>query len=510
MDRTDFELLQSFVAQGDETAFSAIVCRHGSMVRGVCARVLGDPAAADDACQATFVMLAVQAPKLSRRRWRSATLGGWLYRVALNKSIESHRSDRSRRRTEQAFAANRLALAREQAAQAELLAALDQELAALPDRFQAPLVLCHLEGKTQHEAAELLGLSYATVRRRIEQGRALLQSRLARRGFVLAAAAFAASVEKTASAAPIATLPGASELLKAAAAKRLASAAPNGIARLWAAGKLKMAAAAVVGVGVAAGSHFAFRQPPLRQAPAGETVIARRDSSQTPRRSIAQPMFDEQVHQVHENQVDDPKAGPAERPANAAGAFAGRGDRPRTVSQSAGSFQAGELPASEPMAQGSERATHADSAHNQPPAPPHASKDSSTAAEPKVDGVKSNEPVAVVRPATPLVDARPFLGTSRTDRNANLSLHRSPLQSVKRPTRREYAAARRQAIVEARERKAAAARRGAAQPSDEDQPQLKPRPSPTGVVTLFRLDWREGLEQPPASAARKDHGDQAK
>lgn len=510
MDRTDFELLQSFVAKGDETAFSAIVCRHGSMVRGVCARVLGDPAAADDACQATFVKLAVQAPKLSRRRWRSATLGGWLYRVALNKAIESHRSDRSRRRTEQAFAANRLALAREQTAQAELLAALDQELAALPVRFQAPLVLCHLEGKTQHEAAELLGLSYATVRRRIEQGRALLQSRLARRGFVLAAAAFAALVGKTASAAPVETLPAASELLKAAAAKRLASAAPSGIARLWAAGKLKMAAAGVVGVGVATGAHFAFRQPPLRQAPAGETVIARRDSSQTPRRSFAQPMFDEQVHQVHENQLDDPKAGPAERLANAAGAFAGRGDRPRTVSQSAGSFQAGELAVREPTAQSSERETQADSASNLPAAPPRESKDPSTAAEPKADDVKSNEPVVADRPAKPLVDARPFLGTSRIDREENLALKRSPLQSVERPTRREYAAARRKAIVEARERKTEAARRRAAQPSDEDQPPLKPRPCPIGIVTLFRLDWREGLEPPPASSAQKDHGDQAK
>lgn len=496
MDRTDFELLQSFVVNGDEVAFTAIMCRHGAMVRGVCERVLGDPASADDACQATFVMLAVQAPKLNRRRWRSATLGGWLYRVALNKAIESHRHDRSRRRTEQAFAANRQALAREQAAQAEVLAALDQELASLPDRFQSPLVLCHLEGKTQHEAAELLGLSYATVRRRIEQGRALLQSRLARRGFVLAAAAFAAFVEKTASAAPIQTLPPASELLKAAAAKRLASAAPNGIARLWAAGKLKIAAAALVGVGAASGAHIAFRQPP---------------------------------------------AGPEERPANVASAFAGRGDLPRPASQTAGSTQAGE-PASppqhaadselrsaardgqtqgneaqpaqgpaprEPAPQSSERETLADSARNQPQAPLDASKDQPNAAEPKTDDVQANEPVAAGQRPEPLLDARPFLGTSRTDREANLALNRSPLQSVERPTRRQYVAARRQVIVEARERKAAAASRGAA-PGNDDKPQVEPTPSPFGVVTLFRSDWRETLKEARTTSAQQDGGGKAK
>ena len=191
MHENDLELLEQFAADRDETAFAELFRRHGTMVRGVCRRMLADPGASDDAVQATFIVLAGHARTLARRPGRGDSVAGWLYRVAVNSALQLKRQAHARRQHEAAFAQMRQAsgLSNETA---EALSVLDEELNALPTRFQAPLVLCHLQGKTQQQAAHELGLTYATVRRRLDGAKRQLHSRLVRRGFALSTGAAAA------------------------------------------------------------------------------------------------------------------------------------------------------------------------------------------------------------------------------------------------------------------------------------------------------------------------------
>ena len=182
---SDYRLLHRFAFDDDEGAFEELVRRHAEMARGVCRRVLGPAGDADDAAQAAFLSLAQHARPLAVRLGPSGSLAGWLYRVAVNAALQQRRASKARRRREVAVIRER-----EQTSdgvtcaveQAELLAVLDEELKSLPQRYRTPLVLCHLEGKTQHEAAEELGLSYGTFRRRLDRGRKLLRARIKRRG----------------------------------------------------------------------------------------------------------------------------------------------------------------------------------------------------------------------------------------------------------------------------------------------------------------------------------------
>lgn len=198
----DYVLLRRFAFDGDDAAFEELVRRHTAMARGVCRRVLGPAGDADDAAQAAFLSLATHARPLAVRLGPTGSLAGWLYRVAVNAALQQRRSTKARRRRE-----TKVVREREdrqdgvvgRVEHSELLAVLDEELKELPPRYRTPLVLCHLEGKTQHEAATQLGLSYGTLRRRLDRGRKLLRSQLWRRG-VAATSALLALLWKSTSA----------------------------------------------------------------------------------------------------------------------------------------------------------------------------------------------------------------------------------------------------------------------------------------------------------------------
>src|SRR5436305_1828145 len=100
----DRALLARFVEARDEQAFSELVARHGRMAQGVCRRILGDSSEADDAFQATFLVLIARAEELHRGRDGIRSLGGWLHRVAANAALQVHRESKSRKRRESAFA----------------------------------------------------------------------------------------------------------------------------------------------------------------------------------------------------------------------------------------------------------------------------------------------------------------------------------------------------------------------------------------------------------------------
>jgi RNA polymerase sigma-70 factor (ECF subfamily) len=182
---TDGQLLRRFVS-GEEEAFALLVRRHGPMVLGVCRRVLGNASDADDAFQATFLVLARGAGKVRQ----SASLAGWLYRVAFRAARKMKSStDRRRLREQQA---GQSAPPDPYPTWTEVRAVLDEELARLPERERQPLVMCYLQGLTQEEAAARLGWPRGTLKRRLEKGRDVLRHRLLRRGLGPAAAAWVA------------------------------------------------------------------------------------------------------------------------------------------------------------------------------------------------------------------------------------------------------------------------------------------------------------------------------
>lgn len=181
----DQELLERFVIQRDEQAFAGLVRRHGPMVMGVCRRVLVRFHDAEDACQATFLVLARRASAIRRRKSVASWLHGVAARVAWNMKKDEQR--RQRDRVPRAGIANS-ASARDQL---DFLAILDEELAQLPETNRQPLILCYLQGLTQQAAARQLGWPRGTLKRRLERGRKLLHHRLTRRGLALGAGGLA-------------------------------------------------------------------------------------------------------------------------------------------------------------------------------------------------------------------------------------------------------------------------------------------------------------------------------
>jgi RNA polymerase sigma factor (sigma-70 family) len=179
---SDAELLGRYVAARDQDAFAALVRRHGPMVHAVCRRRLRGGPDADDAFQVTFMVLARDAAKVARRE----SLPGWLYRVAYLVALKLA-GKTARREADPLMEHDAVSRAEphDEAATKELKDALDQELAALPDRLRAVVVLCGLEERTNAEAAKLLGVPVGTVDSRLSAARKALKARLTRRGLAL-------------------------------------------------------------------------------------------------------------------------------------------------------------------------------------------------------------------------------------------------------------------------------------------------------------------------------------
>ncbi|HZV08001.1 MAG TPA: sigma-70 family RNA polymerase sigma factor [Gemmataceae bacterium] len=196
---SDRECLERFKARRDEDAFAVLVRRHGPMVRGVCRRVLRHAEDAEDVFQATFLVLARKAGSI---RWKHS-IAPWLYQVAY-RLARKVRVELARRREQQASVEQTAPIVDE--SWREVCSILDKELHGLSEKYRAPLVLCYLEGQTRDEAAERLGWSLGTFKRRLQKGRELLRLRMMRRGVTLPAALLSASLSGNEAEAALSTL----------------------------------------------------------------------------------------------------------------------------------------------------------------------------------------------------------------------------------------------------------------------------------------------------------------
>jgi RNA polymerase sigma factor (sigma-70 family) len=185
---TDGQLLKDYVSRRDEAAFAALVQRHGPMVWGVCRRVLANHHDAEDAFQATFLVLVRRAASIAS----PGLLANWLYGVAHQAALKARATVAKRMGREKQVMDMPEPATVEQDRWNDLQPLLDQELSRLPDRYRAVLVLCDLEGETRKEAARHLGLPEGTVGSRLARARALLAKRLTKRGVALSGGTLAA------------------------------------------------------------------------------------------------------------------------------------------------------------------------------------------------------------------------------------------------------------------------------------------------------------------------------
>jgi RNA polymerase sigma factor (sigma-70 family) len=193
---TDRQLLQRFTTRQDESAFEALLQRHGPLVWGVCYRVLRNTPDAEDAFQAAFLVLVQKAGSIRKQ----TSLASWLYGVAYRLTLKAR--ERANRRALRESRAAALPRGEPAAADPELRAVLDEELGRLPDKYRAPLVLCYYEGKTNEQAAQALGWPTGSISKRLARARALLRQRLASRGVTAPAALAGAALAGAGEAAP--------------------------------------------------------------------------------------------------------------------------------------------------------------------------------------------------------------------------------------------------------------------------------------------------------------------
>ncbi len=179
---TDAQLLDDFVGRRDEASFEVLVWRHGTMVLELCRRILRDDHEAEDAFQATFLVLARKAGSIGKRE----SVGSWLYKVAYRVALRARA--RGNRGPDELPADLPAPEGADDLLWRDLRPVLDEEIHRLPEKYRTPFVLCYLEGHTNEEAAEQIGCPKGTVLSRLARGRECLRSRLTRRGLTVSAA----------------------------------------------------------------------------------------------------------------------------------------------------------------------------------------------------------------------------------------------------------------------------------------------------------------------------------
>jgi RNA polymerase sigma factor (sigma-70 family) len=311
-DDTDGELLGAFLARHDPAAFEALVRRHGPMVFGVCLRVLQNAADAEDAFQATFLVLVRRAAAVVPRD----KVGSWLHGVAYKTARAARRLIARRRAKEKQVSAMPAASTRGEQARHDLRQLLDRELSLLPEKYRLPVVLCDLEGRTRREVARQLRLPEGTLSNRLTAARQRLADRLTRRGLALSATAVAALLEKEASAhapAALVTATVQAGLRVAASPAALASLLPPQVATLtqgvlqtmWLA-KLKLSVALVLTLGVLGAGTAWTVHPTQDAAPVAKAPASPREDATKKARARSQEILRDALREFNAAEDEPP------------------------------------------------------------------------------------------------------------------------------------------------------------------------------------------------------------
>lgn len=280
--RPDGELLAAFLRDRDEMAFAELVRRHGPLVWSACRRLLPDPADAEDAFQASFLVLVRRARRLTGR----PELGPWLYQVAVwtARNLRRRNARRLARRQPLGDAAD----AAPGPTAFDLQADLDAALLSLPEKYRTPLVLCHLQGWSRREAAARLGCPEGTLSSLLARGLERLRVKL--KGF---------DPTKAMAVAPAVPLLVANAAVKAAVGAHLATAVAvsatvsqlaEGVIRMFWIKKATAASVALVAVfGFGMGIGVSVRQMPGAAAGDGTAVAAKVETPSATPQKIAKP-----------------------------------------------------------------------------------------------------------------------------------------------------------------------------------------------------------------------------
>jgi RNA polymerase sigma factor (sigma-70 family) len=284
---TDGSLLERFVTGRDAAAFELLVRRHGPMVLGVCRRVTGHAQDAEDAFQATFLVLARRAASVRPR----AAVGNWLYGVAY-RTARRAKALAARRRAREKQVNDMPHPATQPPADAfQLEPLLDEELSRLPDKYRLPVVLCELEGQARKTVARQLGIPEGTLSSRLATARRLLAGRLARRGLAPSVTGLAALSRLEASACvppalTTSTVRAATRLGAGPAAGGLISAEvaalTEGVLKSMLLTKLKVAAAVVLLAGAVVIGTGVGAPEGIRAGQAGATSAGPRTAGAAP------------------------------------------------------------------------------------------------------------------------------------------------------------------------------------------------------------------------------------
>jgi RNA polymerase sigma factor (sigma-70 family) len=248
---TDGELLDGYIARRDESAFEELLRRHGPMVLGVCRRILHNQADAEDAFQATFLVLVRKASTIRPR----SMVSNWLYGMAHNTALKANAMRHKRREKEHSAGIQRRAGGTCEN-WPEVQAAVDGQLSGLPEKYRVPIVMCELEGKTIKEAARHLAWPEGTVATRLRRGRVMLAERLSKQGVGLPAGAIAAVLAQSAASASM-SAPLVRSTMQAASLYAAGQAAPgvvsatvaaltDGVLKSMLLSKIKLATAVVL------------------------------------------------------------------------------------------------------------------------------------------------------------------------------------------------------------------------------------------------------------------------
>jgi RNA polymerase sigma factor (sigma-70 family) len=313
---SDGQLLEGFVACRDEAAFAALVRRHGAMVFGVCRRLLGNAHDAEDAFQATFLVLARKAAAVVPRE----RVGNWLHGVARRTALEARSINARRALRERQFPRLPERVANTPESERDLPGLLDQELSRLPDKYRAPVILCELEGRSRRDVARQLEIPEGTLSSRLATARKLLAARLTRRGLVYSAEALAVVLAQSAASASVpmslvvssvqaATSSAAGETAAGGLVSANVAVLVKGVTTSMFLSKLKIVAAACVALGLVVGGTGTLLRQALADRPEDPALVAQERPAQAER---PQPVQVEAKAAAQQKEKDKGKGGNVE------------------------------------------------------------------------------------------------------------------------------------------------------------------------------------------------------